>query len=96
MLKRSLIVTALTFVVTLTAVASDRDDDIYRTQKAAQVFQEVMRHTGSGYPSGFAGIGKMHQQSFQGTRNSPSYLAAATGGEWQPVAPRTAGAPPCL
>ncbi|MFY9659743.1 MAG: lipid-binding SYLF domain-containing protein [Terriglobales bacterium] len=52
MLKRSLIVTALTFVVTLTAVASDRDDDIYRTQKAAQVFQEVMNTPDQGIPQG--------------------------------------------
>ena len=52
MLKRSLIVTALTFVVTLTAVASDRDDDIYSTQKAAQVFQEVMNTPDQGIPQG--------------------------------------------
>jgi len=52
MLKRSLIVTALTFVVTLTAVASDRDDDIYRTQKAGQVFQEVMNTPDQGIPQG--------------------------------------------
>jgi len=52
MMKRSLIVTALTFVVTLTAVASDRDDDIYRTQKAAQVFQEVMNTPDQGIPQG--------------------------------------------
>ena len=42
MLKRILIVTTLGLLVTLTAVASDREDDVSRTQKAAQVFQEIM------------------------------------------------------
>jgi hypothetical protein len=37
MLKRLLIVTTLGLLVTLTAVASDREDDVNRTHKAAQV-----------------------------------------------------------
>jgi lipid-binding SYLF domain-containing protein len=52
MLKRALIVIGLTFVVTLTAIASDRDDDIYRTQKAAQVLQEIMKTPDQGIPQG--------------------------------------------
>lgn len=35
MLKRLLIVTTLVVLATLTAVASDREDDVSRTQKAA-------------------------------------------------------------
>jgi len=42
MLKRFLIVTAVTLLVTVTAVASDREDDVNRTRKAAQIFQEIM------------------------------------------------------
>jgi lipid-binding SYLF domain-containing protein len=51
MLKRLLIVTALVLVVTLTAVASDRDNDVNRTQKAAQVFKEIMSTPDQGIPS---------------------------------------------
>jgi len=51
MLKRTLIVTTLTLLVTLTAVASDREDDVSRTQKAAQVFQEIMNTPDQGIPS---------------------------------------------
>jgi lipid-binding SYLF domain-containing protein len=51
MLKRTLIVTTLTLLVTLTAVASDREDDVSRTQKAAQVFQEIMNTPEQGIPS---------------------------------------------
>jgi len=42
MLKRLLAVTTLALLVAVTAVASDRDDDVSRTHKAAQVFQEIM------------------------------------------------------
>jgi len=42
MLKRLLIVTTLGMLVTLNAVASDREDDVKRTNKAAQVFKEIM------------------------------------------------------
>jgi lipid-binding SYLF domain-containing protein len=51
MLKRILIVTTLVLLVTLTAVASDREDDVSRTQKAAQVFQEIMNTSDQGIPS---------------------------------------------
>jgi lipid-binding SYLF domain-containing protein len=51
MLKRTLIVTTLTLLVTLTAVASDREDDVNRTQKATQVFKEIMNTPDQGIPS---------------------------------------------
>jgi SH3 domain-containing YSC84-like protein 1 len=51
MLKRILIITTLVVLVTLTAVASDREDDVKRTQKAAQVFQEIMSTPDQAIPS---------------------------------------------
>ena len=51
MLKRILIVATLTLLVTLTAVASDREDDVSRTHKAAQVFQEIMNAPDQGIPT---------------------------------------------
>ena len=51
MLKRTLIVTTLTVLVTLTALASDREDDVNRTQKAARVFKEIMNTPDHGIPS---------------------------------------------
>ncbi|MGB8061983.1 MAG: lipid-binding SYLF domain-containing protein [Candidatus Sulfotelmatobacter sp.] len=51
MLKRILAVTTLIAIATLTAVASDRDDDVNRTQKAAQVFKEIMNTPDQGIPS---------------------------------------------
>jgi lipid-binding SYLF domain-containing protein len=51
MLKRFLFVAALAFLVTLTAVASsDREDDVNRTHKAAQVFREIMNTPDQGIP----------------------------------------------
>ncbi len=50
MLKRFLILSVLTLFATLTAVASDREDDVKRTQKAAQVFQEIMNTPDQGIP----------------------------------------------
>ncbi|MGB9198939.1 MAG: lipid-binding SYLF domain-containing protein [Terriglobales bacterium] len=50
-MKRILIVTTLTLFVTLTAFASDREDDVSRTQKAAQVFQEIMNTPDQSIPS---------------------------------------------
>jgi lipid-binding SYLF domain-containing protein len=50
MLKRILIVTTLVLLVTLTAVASDRDDDVIRTNKATQVFKEIMNTPDQGIP----------------------------------------------
>ena len=49
MLKRLLIVATLG-LVTLTAVASDREDDAKRTEKAAQVFGEIMNTPDQGIP----------------------------------------------
>jgi lipid-binding SYLF domain-containing protein len=51
MLKRILAVTILIGIASLTAVASDRDDDVNRTQKAAQVFKEIMNTPDQGIPS---------------------------------------------
>ena len=50
MLKRILIVTTLGLLVILNAVASDREDDVKRTQKAAQVFKEIMNTPDQGIP----------------------------------------------
>jgi SH3 domain-containing YSC84-like protein 1 len=51
MLKRILAVTTLVAIASLTAVASDREDDVNRTQKAAQVFKEIMNTPDQGIPS---------------------------------------------
>jgi len=51
MLKRVLIGTTLALLVTLTAIASsDREDDVKRDHKAAQVFQEIMSAPDKGIP----------------------------------------------
>jgi lipid-binding SYLF domain-containing protein len=50
MLKRFLIVATLALLVTLTAVASDREDDVNRIHKAAQVFKEIMNTPDQGIP----------------------------------------------
>jgi SH3 domain-containing YSC84-like protein 1 len=50
MLKRFLVVGTLALLATLTAVASDREDDVNRTHKAAQVFQEIMNTPDHGIP----------------------------------------------
>src|SRR5580700_11229901 len=50
MLKRFLLVEWLAFLVTLTIVASDREDDAHRTHKAAQVCREIMNAPDQGIP----------------------------------------------
>jgi SH3 domain-containing YSC84-like protein 1 len=50
MLKRLLILPALALVVTQIAVASDREDDVARTQKSAQVFRQIMDTPDKGIP----------------------------------------------
>ncbi len=50
MLKRTLSFTALILLVTLTAVASDRENDVDRTNKSAQVFKEIMNAPDQGIP----------------------------------------------
>ena len=50
MLKRILIGTVLALLVTLTAVASDREDDVNRTHKATQVFKDIMNAPDQGIP----------------------------------------------
>jgi lipid-binding SYLF domain-containing protein len=52
MLKRLVIVATLSLLVTLSAFASsDREDDVKRTHKAAQVFKEIMNTPDQGIPS---------------------------------------------
>jgi SH3 domain-containing YSC84-like protein 1 len=50
MLKRLLIFSTLFLITAQFAMASDRDDDIARTQKAAQVFREIMNTPDKGIP----------------------------------------------
>src|ERR1700691_2544543 len=50
MLKRLATVTTLVLLVALTTVASDREDDINRSHKAAQVFREIMNTPDNGIP----------------------------------------------
>ena len=50
MLKRMLVVTILGLLVTISAVASNREDDVNRTHKAAQVFKEIMDTPDRGIP----------------------------------------------
>src|SRR6202451_324783 len=58
MLKRIFSVTILIAIASLTAVASDRDDDVNRTQKAAQVFKEIMDTPDQGIPHNLLGSAK--------------------------------------
>jgi lipid-binding SYLF domain-containing protein len=50
MLKRLVIVATLALLVTIPAVASDREDDVKRTDKATQVFREIMNTPDQGIP----------------------------------------------
>ena len=50
MLKRLVAITMLALFATLTAVASDREDDVKRAHKAAQVFKEIMNTPDHGIP----------------------------------------------
>ncbi len=50
MLKRFLVLATLALVTTMTAVASDREDDVTRVHKAAQVFNEIMSAPDKGIP----------------------------------------------
>ena len=50
MLKRLLIVATLALLVSLPSFASDREDDVNRIHKAAQVFKEIMNAPDQGIP----------------------------------------------
>jgi len=50
MLKRLMIVATLGLLATLPAIASDHEEDISRTQKAAQVFKDIMNTPDHGIP----------------------------------------------
>ena len=51
MLKRLSIVVALALFATATAIASDREDDVARTHKAAEVFTQIMNAPDQGIPT---------------------------------------------
>ncbi len=50
MLKRLLIFSTIVLSVTQLAIASDREDDVARSQKSAQVFKEIMDTPDRGIP----------------------------------------------
>jgi lipid-binding SYLF domain-containing protein len=50
MLKRTILLSTLILMGSQFAQASDRDDDVARTQKAAQVFKEIMDTPDQGIP----------------------------------------------
>jgi len=50
MLKRLIILATVVLVAAPLAIASDREDDVARTQKAAQVFKEIMDTPDRGIP----------------------------------------------
>jgi len=52
MLKRLVVVTTLALLFSVSAFASDREDDVARTHKAAQVFREIMNTPDQGIPQG--------------------------------------------
>ncbi len=52
MLKRLLMVTSLALLVSVSAFASDREDDVKRTHKAAEVFKNIMDSPDHGIPHG--------------------------------------------
>jgi lipid-binding SYLF domain-containing protein len=52
MLKRILVFSVLTMLATLSAVASDRDDDISRIHHSADVFDAIMKAPDQGIPGG--------------------------------------------
>lgn len=50
MLKRFLVLATLGLMASMTAFASDREDDVSRTHKSAQVFSEIMSAPDKGIP----------------------------------------------
>jgi len=50
MLKRLVVVTSLGLLLSVAAFASDREEDINRTHKSAQVFREIMNTPDQGIP----------------------------------------------
>ena len=94
MLKHLLIFSTILLVAAPLALASDREDDAARTQRAAQVFKEIMDTPDQRYHMTF-----WNQQSVlpssQEIRSSPSFLEVTTVAEWQPVARPTDGVLRC-
>jgi hypothetical protein len=88
--KRLLTFSVLVLAVAQIAVASDREDDVPRTQKAAQVFKEIMDTPDRGIPHDL--LDKLNVLPlFRGIRNLRSSSEALTVAELQPVAPLTDG-----
>jgi len=58
MLKRLVVCVSLALVVTLPAVASDHEDDVKRTHKAAEVFREIMNTPDQGITQGLLASAK--------------------------------------
>jgi hypothetical protein len=79
----------------LPALASDRDDDLGRIQKATQVFQQIMRTPDKGIPRDLLEK-RGALPSFQERRRQPSYSAATTARDWLPAVLPRAGARQCL
>ena len=66
MLKRLLFVTTLGLLVTLPAIASDREDDVNRTHKAAEVLKEIMNTPDQRHSSRSSEIGEMYRHHSRG------------------------------
>jgi lipid-binding SYLF domain-containing protein len=58
MLKRILVLSTLSLCCAQVALASDREDDVARTHKAAQVFKEIMNAPDKGIPDDVLGKAK--------------------------------------
>jgi hypothetical protein len=80
MFKHLLIFSTILLVAAPIALASDREDDVARNEKAAQVFKQIMLSV---------------LPSFQEIRSSPSSLEEVMVAEWQSAAPPTDGVLRC-
>jgi len=70
--------------------SSDREDDVNRTQKAAQVFQEIMNTPDQAFLRS-SGIGEVYRHHSRGQKVA-FIFGGSYGRDLQPVAPRMAGA----
>jgi lipid-binding SYLF domain-containing protein len=95
MLKRLVIFSALVMGLTQIAAASDRNDDLARTQKAAQVFKEIMDTPDQGIPHGLLEKAKCIA-IIPGDKKFAFIFGGNLDGAWPYVVPHTVGAPPCL
>jgi hypothetical protein len=93
--KRLLTVTAAGLSLVLPTLASDRDDDLGRSQKATQVFQEIMRTPDKGIPRDLLEKAKC-VAIIPGEEKAALYSAIATARDWRPVAPPMDGVLLCF